>query len=455
KLKTAGIKPEVIETLYGLGYRLGAEPSKTADQPSLDTPASVPVIPSRSSARRQLDVDGLVVVERFRSTLTQRLQTLNNALRSLQDEQLTAIDRQHAISEAHRLSGSLGTFGYAAGSEVAQAIEYWLNHQTTADGTILNGNSTTTDPTESFSTLLTQLQQIVAQPPTLPNILAPDTESLESKDLPNGNARVLIVDDDPIALAALATLLQPWGLQVTCLTNPDRFWETFTTIQPDLLLLDLEMPTVNGIDLCREIRQDMDHGDLPIVVVTAHTDPAAVARIFDAGADDMVSKPILGPELVSRVMIYTERAHLRRQVRNLHQQQTRQWQHQLFLHTLTQIGVWDFFWECLQREWYFSQQKKTPLSLMFCGIDDYAEFSKAFDRQQSPTDSLHWQTIGSALQDCLKSSDVVAQYKEGKFAILLPNTALRDTLPIAERMQQRSPICEFFIKVLHQTPVLR
>jgi diguanylate cyclase (GGDEF)-like protein len=195
------------------------------------------------------------------------------------------------------------------------------------------------------------------------------------------------------------------------------------------------MPTVNGIDLCREIRQDVNQGDLPIVVVTAHTDRMAVAKIFDAGADDLVAKPILGPELVSRVMIYTERATLRRQVRDLHQQQTRQWQHQLFLHTLTQIGVWDFFWECLQREWYLSQQQKTPLSLMLCGIDSEGELPNAPDRQP-PIDPLSWQTLGSALQECLKPSDVVAHYQEGKFAILLPNTALRDTLPIAERIQQ-------------------
>jgi CheY-like chemotaxis protein len=109
----------------------------------------------------------------------------------------------------------------------------------------------------------------------------------------------MVVDDDPAALAMLRHLLQPWGFQVTCLENPQQFWEVLTATAPHLLILDLEMPTFSGIDLCQVVRQDPQWGDLPILVVTAHTNAESLQRVFAAGADDFISKPVLGPELVT------------------------------------------------------------------------------------------------------------------------------------------------------------
>jgi CheY-like chemotaxis protein len=69
-------------------------------------------------------------------------------------------------------------------------------------------------------------------------------------------AKVMVVDDDAATLAALSSLLRPWGLQVTSLNEPTRFWEVLTATAPDLLVLDLEMPTFSGFDLCQVVRQD-------------------------------------------------------------------------------------------------------------------------------------------------------------------------------------------------------
>jgi DNA-binding response OmpR family regulator len=124
-------------------------------------------------------------------------------------------------------------------------------------------------------------------------------------------AKVLLVDDDPWMLANLTTLLQPCGLAVTSLDNPNQFWDVLTTTEPDLLILDLEMPTFNGIDLCRVVRQDLHWADLPLLVVTAHADVDSIQRAFAAGADDFIRKPVIGPELVSRVTSRLERRRSR------------------------------------------------------------------------------------------------------------------------------------------------
>lgn len=103
----------------------------------------------------------------------------------------------------------------------------------------------------------------------------------------------MVVDEDSATLAALSSLLRPWGLQVTSLNEPQRFWEVLTATARDLLVLDLEMPTFSGFDLCQVVRQDPQWGDLPILVVTAHTDAESIQRVFAAGADDFICKPVV------------------------------------------------------------------------------------------------------------------------------------------------------------------
>jgi DNA-binding response OmpR family regulator len=128
----------------------------------------------------------------------------------------------------------------------------------------------------------------------------------------NGESKVLIVDDDPAVLVALKSLLQPWGLHVTTLRDPKQFWEQLVATQPDLVVVDLEMPTFSGIDLCQVVRHDPRWGDLPILVVTAHTNAESIRQVFAAGADDFIAKPVVGPELVTRIISRLERIRSRR-----------------------------------------------------------------------------------------------------------------------------------------------
>jgi diguanylate cyclase (GGDEF)-like protein len=126
--------------------------------------------------------------------------------------------------------------------------------------------------------------------------------------------KVLAVDDDRAISAALVALLAPSGIAVRTLNEPLHFWEALEEAQPDLLILDLDMPDLDGIDLCQAVRADARFRQLPVVFLTAHTDAACVQRIFEAGADDYVLKPIVGPELVTRVRNRLDRIRLYREL---------------------------------------------------------------------------------------------------------------------------------------------
>jgi two-component system KDP operon response regulator KdpE len=116
--------------------------------------------------------------------------------------------------------------------------------------------------------------------------------------------RVLIVDDEPNILGTLAPLLRAHGYEVFTAMSGRSALETVDREKPDLVLLDLGLPDVDGVEVCRTIRQSLN---VPIVVLSARGAEGDKVRALDVGADDYVTKPFGSEELLARI-----RAALRR-----------------------------------------------------------------------------------------------------------------------------------------------
>ena len=151
------------------------------------------------------------------------------------------------------------------------------------------------------------------QKPTTPTQVLEVVAQVLEQDK-NAETNILVVDDDPKILEILQILLVPWGLKVHTLENPKNFWDVLEATKPDLLILDVEMPEINGIELCQVVRNDPNWSDLPVVFLTTHTDADIVNQVFSVGADDFVSKPIVGPEVVARILNRLERNKLLKRV---------------------------------------------------------------------------------------------------------------------------------------------
>jgi diguanylate cyclase (GGDEF)-like protein len=123
---------------------------------------------------------------------------------------------------------------------------------------------------------------------------------------------VLLVDDDPVILETMRALLESRDLMVATLTDPLRFWEALEEVAPELLVLDVDMPGVDGPELCRIVRNDPRWSHLAVIFLTARTDAATSEQAFRAGADDYLVKPIAGPELLTRVANRLDRIRLYR-----------------------------------------------------------------------------------------------------------------------------------------------
>jgi DNA-binding response OmpR family regulator/HPt (histidine-containing phosphotransfer) domain-containing protein len=151
----------------------------------------------------------------------------------------------------------------------------------------------------------------LAKPATMAQIL--DAIGQAQARVKRLQSKILVVDDDQTILALTQQLLEQWGLAITTLADPQQFWSVLERVQPDLLILDIVMPEINGIELCKMVRSDARWSELPIVFLTVAQDAAMINQVFSAGADDFVAKPIAGPELVTRVINRLERTKLRQQ----------------------------------------------------------------------------------------------------------------------------------------------
>jgi diguanylate cyclase (GGDEF)-like protein len=342
KLKLAGILEDPIVTIYGIGYRLKAvDPIKrprtmalsskrrSADIVEISThPGSVhppaaaeprtgkasttqlqranasatPAChPPPSSPHATRLVEGLAHIwESVKDQVSQRLTVIEQATTLWLQDQLEADLRQQAYQEAHKLAGSLGTFGLEEGSRLAKQIE--------------SGLAPDSQLAPSQVPILRQWVQALRQEVfTLhPTVAAFGSDQVtRPSTAPQSNqATLLAVDDDPHLLTTLQQLLQPWGFRVFTLQQPQHLLATLATVRPDLLILDVEIAPIDGIKLCQQVRQQPQWYGLPILFLTDHPDTKTMHRVFAAGADDSVSKPIVAPELLTRILNRLERSRL-------------------------------------------------------------------------------------------------------------------------------------------------
>ena len=112
---------------------------------------------------------------------------------------------------------------------------------------------------------------------------------------------VLVVDDEIGALTLIGIMLERGGFNVLKAKDADVALATLDQNTPDLIILDVMMPGINGIELCKMIRQRQDTARIPILILSARGDADSVMKGMEAGANDYLPKPILHHDLVAKV----------------------------------------------------------------------------------------------------------------------------------------------------------
>lgn len=250
-------------------------------------------------------------------------------------------------------------------------------------------------------------------------ILSADLQDL----LPARKPRLLLVDDQPINIQVMHQAFAS-DCQVFMATSGMQALKICEEQQPDLMLLDIEMPDMDGFEVCRRLKASELTRHIPVIFVTAHTNVEEETKGLELGAVDFIYKPVSPPVLRARV-----RAHL------LLKFQSDLLRELVFVDGLTGLFNRRLFDQQFAVEWARSARHDTPLSLILLDVDFFKRYNDHYGHQLG--DECLRQ-IGRILKRCLKrATDLVARYGGEEFVCLLPDTPHDQALLLAEEIEQQ------------------
>lgn len=234
--------------------------------------------------------------------------------------------------------------------------------------------------------------------------------------------RLLVVDDQAINIQALHQVFAA-DHQVLMATGGEQALALCASQSPDLVLLDVEMPGLDGLAVCQRLKADPATQDIPVIFVTAHSDEAAETRGLAAGAVDFISKPINPAIVRARV-----RTHLTLKA------QADLLRHWVYIDGLTGVPNRRHFDERLAEEWARAARQKTRLSVVLIDVDFFKRYNDRYGHQ-SGDDCLR--RVAQALRAALKRpGDLLARYGGEEFGIILPGCSATFGPLVAERLRQ-------------------
>ncbi len=125
-------------------------------------------------------------------------------------------------------------------------------------------------------------------------------------------SRILVVDDTPANIETLSALLKSRGCEIRVATNGEQALQAVERVKPDLILLDVSMPVMDGFETCRRLKSNEQWRQIPVIFLTAKSDVADIVKGFELGAVDYVAKPFNSHELLARVNTHLMMDQLRR-----------------------------------------------------------------------------------------------------------------------------------------------
>jgi diguanylate cyclase (GGDEF)-like protein len=273
-------------------------------------------------------------------------------------------------------------------------------------------------------------------------------------------ASILIVDDVPDNLLLLSEILCQQNFQVRQATSGTMAINTIGESQPDLILLDLQMPHMDGYEVCRRLKNDEKTKLIPIIVLSALNESVDKLKAFSLGVVDYISKPFDIEEVVARVNnqlqlqtlrrtlekrnqslnkamedlegAYNESSDLRNQLEKANRElkaANRKLEALATIDGLTQIANRRRFDDYLAQKWQECWQRQQPICLLLGDIDFFKPYNDHYGHQMG--DRCLCQVAKILESSLLRPQDLAARYGGEEFAVVLPQTSLEDAKNIA------------------------
>lgn len=253
--------------------------------------------------------------------------------------------------------------------------------------------------------------------PTLP--VAPDWHVLST--LP-ARPRLLVVDDQPINIQTLYQIFHADHEVFMATSGEQALAFCRSNPLPDLILLDVVMPGLDGLAVCQQLKADPVLANIPVIFVTACMDPADETRALEAGGVDFITKPVNPMVVRARVKTHLTLKAQEDFLRSL-----------VFVDGLTGVANRRRFDEALLSEWRQCRRAGTPLALLMIDIDHFKRYN---DHYGHPTGDACLQQVAAVLKAAMqRACDLVARYGGEEFVCLLPGCDQAPALAKAQALQ--------------------
>ena len=245
-----------------------------------------------------------------------------------------------------------------------------------------------------------------------------------------GQFLILVVDDINKNLQLIGEILDDKGYDTTFATSGQQALARIETIQPDLILLDLMMPKMNGLQVCEQLKANPQYQEIPIIFLTASTETEHLLQAFAGGAVDYITKPFKVPELLARVKLHLELKHTKDQLKKALQELEK------LAGTDSLTGVANRRQLTIATEKELSRVRRYghSFSMLLLDID---HFKQVNDTYGHPVGDRVIVTMTDTIQSLLRRGDSLGRLGGEEFVVLLPHTNSDKALLVAERIRQR------------------
>jgi diguanylate cyclase (GGDEF)-like protein len=283
---------------------------------------------------------------------------------------------------------------------------------------------------------------------------------------------LLVIDDAPDHLSLLINLLTEQGFETLIAPEGNEGLNIARYAQPDLILLDVLMPDLDGIQVCHALKQDPKTEHIPVIFLTAVTDSEQRLACFAAGGADFINKPVEQAEALARIKIHLKISRLQKKL--LAQNQQLQHTNELLMERtaslerltiqlklenherqlaeqalgrmnqeLAELAMHDAltalanrrrFDDYLTQEWYRMAREKLPLAIILCDVDYFKLYNDNYGHQAG--DDCLFQIAQSLYRSLRRPADLAARYGGEEFALVLPNTEQKGALTVGHNVRR-------------------
>ncbi len=242
-------------------------------------------------------------------------------------------------------------------------------------------------------------------------------------------AKILVVEDSRAQLERLAEVLSRDGYQVIAAGGGGEAVKKAAAEAPDLVLLDMVLPDMDGLEVLRILKASAGERFLPIILLSVKSDLDTRVAGLRIGADDFLAKPFADAEVLARTAAMLRIRQLQDQLREAKVQMEK-----LSIEDgLTRLYNHRHFQDELKREFGRAQRYNDPLSLIMMDLDQFKDVN---DRHGHPFGDRVLRETAALVRGSVRDHDVCARYGGEEFAVLLPRTMMTGALAVAERIHR-------------------